>query len=39
MNTHTADFVVILGGSHTYTLHWTNYVPPHVDIYSDGIEK
>ena len=39
MNVHSADFLVILGGSKTYTLHWTDYVPTHVDIYSDGIEK
>lgn len=39
LNVRSADFVVILGGSHTYTLHWTNYVPQHIDIYGDGFEK
>ena len=39
MKVHTADFLVILGGSKTYTLHWTHHIPQHVDIYSDGLEK
>ena len=39
MKVRSADFLVILGGSKTYTLHWTHYVPSHVDIYSDGIQK
>ncbi|XP_053379314.1 cell surface hyaluronidase-like [Mercenaria mercenaria] len=35
----SADFLVILGGSKTYTLHWTNFIPTPLSIYSDGFER
>ena len=35
----TGMFATILGGSHSYTLHWTNQVPEEIQINSYGIEK
>ncbi|KAL3861720.1 hypothetical protein ACJMK2_007744 [Sinanodonta woodiana] len=36
---HSADFMVILGSSKRYILHWSNQIPNPLEIYSDGIEK
>lgn len=35
----SADFLVILGGSKTYSLHWTHVIPTTLSIFSDGIER
>ncbi|KAL3861903.1 hypothetical protein ACJMK2_007916 [Sinanodonta woodiana] len=35
----SADFVVIVGASKRYILHWSNQIPNPLEIYSDGIEK
>ncbi|KAL3861897.1 hypothetical protein ACJMK2_007911 [Sinanodonta woodiana] len=35
----SADFVVILGGSKRYILHWSSQIPNPLEIHSDGIEK
>ncbi|XP_063436803.1 uncharacterized protein LOC134718239 [Mytilus trossulus] len=36
---YTADFLTILGGSHSYTLHWTKQIPRFFIIRGYGIEK
>lgn len=36
---YASDFNVVLGGSHSYTLHWSNYIPESITMYGWGIEK
>jgi hypothetical protein len=35
----SADFLVILGGNKTYTLHWKSFIPAELTIYGDGLER
>ena len=35
----TAQFMAIMGGTHSYTLHWTNQIPSQFWIWGLGIEK
>ncbi|CAC5418259.1 TEME2 [Mytilus coruscus] len=34
-----AQFMAILGGSHSYTLHWTKEIPREFWIWGQGVEK
>lgn len=34
----TAQFMAILGGTYSYTLHWSNNIPNIFWIYTDGVE-
>lgn len=36
---NSADFLVVLGGLKTYTLHWSNYVPHTFSVIGDGLER
>ncbi|KAK3087910.1 hypothetical protein FSP39_012365 [Pinctada imbricata] len=35
----SGQFMAILGGTHSYTLHWQGNIPKEFYIYGDGIEK
>ncbi|KAK3091732.1 hypothetical protein FSP39_022248 [Pinctada imbricata] len=37
--TRSSQFMVILGGTHSYTLHFLGKIPKKFSIYSDGFEK
>ncbi|CAG2200958.1 CEMIP [Mytilus edulis] len=34
----TNEFLTILGGTHSYTLHWSNGIPRKFAIYTKGVE-
>jgi hypothetical protein len=36
---HTADFMAILGGTHSYTLHWSDKIPDNFWVWGKGVEK
>ncbi|XP_076454826.1 cell surface hyaluronidase-like [Babylonia areolata] len=38
-NMHRARFPVILGGSHSYILHWSDFLPNPVSFFGLGFEK
>ena len=36
---YLAEFPVILGGSHSYVLHWSHFLPSPVHFSGDGFEQ
>ncbi|KAJ8300466.1 hypothetical protein KUTeg_021985 [Tegillarca granosa] len=36
---NSAQFMAILGGTHSYTLHWTHQIPKSFDVFGEGVER